>query len=65
MRDDRVYTPTYELITKTKPKYVFMGHKHVPYVAGSIGQTTVIGLREFTDGTDPLSYHILEIDTTE
>ena len=65
MRDDRVHTPTYELVTKIRPKHVFMGHKHVPYVEGGIGETHVVGLREFRDGTDPHSYHILEIEVNE
>ena len=61
MKQSRAYTPTHGLVRKLQPRYVFMGHMHHPYIEARMGPSEIIGLREFTDGSDPNSFKIVEV----
>lgn len=54
-------TPANDLVLSLKPKRVFMGHMHRPYLDARMKDSEIYGLKEFNTTADPNSMKVIEI----
>jgi len=61
MKKSTLVSPTYPLIERFQPQYVFMGHMHRRTIRGRIGSTEVHGLAEFRGDGEQDSFKVIEV----
>ncbi len=62
LKKDTVVSPTFNLVSKLEPKYVFMGHHHRAFVRGKIGKSKVYGLSMFKGDGEHNSFAVVEFN---